>query len=359
MATSPRLPSVPPAVTRRVRQRNLAGDARAGLWARGKARRAQQAYLRAHWRLLSTAAVAMTAPTAVAALLVPGTLARGFLLGAGLAGTTGALAYWTLQVTGTAPTMMGELAEQWTAGELRQLRRRGWFSVNHVRLRAWDIDHVLVGPAGCYSLETKWSAHPWQLDPPEPRLREAARQARNNARDLRLWQDFKAAGVVDVQPVLMLWGAGTALTGVGSDELLVDGVPVVLGPASARWRAKLLFGAPTLSPSQVELAWSALDHQARRRDERDPESIPPSLVGLLTRAVLVVMAAAAGFVAAVSLLPVVDSLLIWISSCALLAAAAVPLRRHRPTRLSALAVQTGLGAAMLLVAAAAVFDTFR
>lgn len=103
----------------------------------------------------------MTAPIIVAALLVPSALARGFLLGAGLAGTAGVLACWTLQVTGTAPTMMGDLAEQWTAGKLRALRRRGWRTVNHVRLRTWDIDHVLVGPAGCYSLETKWSAHPW------------------------------------------------------------------------------------------------------------------------------------------------------------------------------------------------------
>lgn len=108
------------AVAVRRRRRELAGDGRAGVWARGNARRAQRRYLRAHWRLLALGVVAMVAPVLLVAWFIPDTFARGFLVGAGLAGVAGAVWSWVLQVTGTAPDMMGDLPEQWTAGELRR-----------------------------------------------------------------------------------------------------------------------------------------------------------------------------------------------------------------------------------------------
>ena len=86
---------------------------------------------------------------------------RGLIVGLGVAGTAGALWLWIVEATGTAPTMMGDLGEQWTAQELRRLRRSGWQVVNHVTLTAPDIDHVLVGPGGMFAIETKWSATPW------------------------------------------------------------------------------------------------------------------------------------------------------------------------------------------------------
>lgn len=206
MATSPRPSGVLPALVRRVRERELASDARAGAWARGKARRARYDYLRSHWGLLSFAALVMTAPIIVAAVLIPGALARGFLLGAGL--------------------------------------------------------------------------------------------------------------------------------------------------AVIRWRAALAIGEPRLSPEQVEQVWSALDRQARRRDDRDPEPLPPSLARLAARAML----AAAGFLAAATLLSVAGSLLLWVPGCLVLVAAAAPLRRRQRSRLAALAWQTGLGGALLLAAAVALIN---
>jgi len=179
---------------RRRRQLELAGDRRAGSWGRRKARIAQRRYLREHYRLLAIAAVALLVPVLLAALLVPSTAARYFLLGAGLTGTVGVLTVWVQQVTGTAPVMMGDLAEQWTASELRGLRRDGWRLVNQLALRAWDIDHVLIGPGGVLAVETKWSAHPWVLDPPDDRVRRAVQQAQANARDLRLWGRSRVGG---------------------------------------------------------------------------------------------------------------------------------------------------------------------
>jgi len=192
------------------RQLELAGDRRAGGWARRRARTAQRRYVRAHCRLLAAAALALLAPVLLAALLVPSTQVRYFLLGADLAGTTGVLAVWVLQVTGTGPAMMGDLAEQWTAAELRGLRRGGWRLVNQLALRPWDIDHVLIGPGGAVVVETKWSANPWVLDPPDERIRRAVRQAQGNARDLRLWGRSRAQGFAQVLPVVMLWGPGSS-----------------------------------------------------------------------------------------------------------------------------------------------------
>jgi len=85
---------------------------------------------------------------------------RAFCAGLVVAGDLGAVAFWVAQATGTASTMMGDLAEQWTASELRKLRRRGWRVLNHVMLKQRDIDHVLIGPGGVYAVETKWGPDP-------------------------------------------------------------------------------------------------------------------------------------------------------------------------------------------------------
>ncbi len=53
---------------------------------------------------------------------------------------------------------MAELAEQWTAQELRPLREHGWKLVNHVGLGPGDQDHVVVGPGAVVLIETKWAA---------------------------------------------------------------------------------------------------------------------------------------------------------------------------------------------------------
>jgi Nuclease-related domain len=121
---------------------------------------------------------------------------RGLLTGVVFTAVVGSLAFWVVQVTGTASVMMGDLGEQWTASELRRLRRDGWRVVNHVRLSAWDIDHVLVGPGGVFAVETKWSATAWRFDPFEDRILAAVRQARENAKRLGLWTDLRSLGWV-------------------------------------------------------------------------------------------------------------------------------------------------------------------
>lgn len=339
---------------RRRRERELAGDHRAGSWARGRARAAQHRYVRLHWRSLALFALVLLAPALLAAVFIPDALARGFLLGAATAGVGGALTVWVLQVTGTAPAMMGDLAEQWTASELRPLRRRGWRLVNHVRLRRWDIDHVLVGPGGALAVETKWSASPWVLKPPEERVLRAVRQARGNADDLQRWAEFRRAGVSRVQPVVVLWGSGSGQLQVPPGGLQIDGVTVVPGPAAQHWRD----GLPELvllTPAQVEVAWQGLDRHTRLRDQRDPEPLPASVGRVIGVVGGTVGCALLAVVVAAGLLTLLGSVYVWMPVCLGLVALCEPFRRRPRTRLPALGCQVGLvgmltatGAAWLL-----------
>ena len=109
----------------RWQRRQLASDQRAGIAARGRARRAQRAFARRNWRLLLLTALGMTAPTLLVLPLLPAGFLRGLLLGSALTATAGLLAFTVVQATGTAATLMGDTAEQWTASELRRLHRAG------------------------------------------------------------------------------------------------------------------------------------------------------------------------------------------------------------------------------------------
>ena len=118
----------------RSRQRRLASDRRAGAWSGAKAVRTRYEFIRRAWRLvLFPPAVAAAAAPAV--LLAPGAV-RGFLLGVVCASGLWGAAYLVETSSGAAPAFMGQMAEQWTAGELRRLRRRGWRLINGVHLRA-------------------------------------------------------------------------------------------------------------------------------------------------------------------------------------------------------------------------------
>jgi hypothetical protein len=136
----------------RLRERELAGDVRAGSWVRGQVRTDQRAFLREHWRLFTGLAALTLAFALIVCALTPSMFLKGLILGVVLAAVPGVIWSWTMQVTGSAPRMMGDEAEQWTARELRKMRRQGWRLVNQFQLALGDIDHVLIGPGGAYAV---------------------------------------------------------------------------------------------------------------------------------------------------------------------------------------------------------------
>jgi len=211
---------------------HLASDHRAGTFARQKARSAQRQYLRHHWRWLLLMYGTLAGIAYLAVAFQPNDFIRGLGCGLGLAGAAGAIVAMVIIQTGTGPTMAGDLAEQWTAQELRPLTKHRYELANHVSVDGrGDADHVLVGPGGLFVLETKWSASDWT---PDGRFFDAA-MAQVQARARNTGLQVKRLGVSSVTPVLVLWGrAGRELT-AGPGVRRKDDVYVIAGAHLQRW----------------------------------------------------------------------------------------------------------------------------
>lgn len=330
----------------RRRSRELASDRRAGEWARAKARRAQYQFIRRNWRPVTVLAAVTVLPGVAAAALLPPPVA-GFLLGVLLTSVGAAVWFLAVQATGTAPTMAGDTAEQWTAQELRRLHRKGWRLVNRVTLKHRDIDHVLIGPGGAYAIETKWTATAWRLDASDDRIRRAAIQASDNGQDLSRWHGFKSLGV-SVEPIVFLWGAGLADVASEQSVWRLHGVNVVIGARAKGWREHL--GADRLSAEQINGAWSALDVHNRKRDAFEPLNTPPSLFDMYKSGSLVAGSFTGGMLASAQFYQF-GSLWLGLFGSVLLAVAVALARRWPSLRLAAPAAAAGaISVATLVVA---------
>lgn len=326
----------------RRRIRSLASDARAGSWARGRARVAQREYVREQWRLYAGFMVGLFVVMLVVAWLMPSEFLQGLAAGAMLVAGPAILWSWTLQVTGTAPVMMGDQAEQWTANELRKLRGHGWRTVNHFALGKGDIDHVLIGPGGAYAFETKWSATQWQSDFGQARLREAVAQANANARTLRLWHPFKSRQV-PVEAIVVLWGGGVKDWPDQERIRYMDGATVLTGQALSTWAANQ--SGVALRADQIAEAWTALETQVTRRDLIDEldHPVPASLGEIATRVGLAAIFALFGFLLVGELVRFTGSSLLAVLVGVASGVPAVFLRRNGVARPAASGWLVGVG----------------
>ena len=276
---------------------------------------------------------------------------RGALVGGTFVAALGMVSFWVVQVTGTAAIMMGDLAEQWTAGALRRLQRRGWRVVNNVPLAGRNVDHLLVGPGGVFAVETKWTATAWSLDRPDPRVREAVSQVRACARTLGLWSEIKSIGVT-VRPVVFLWGGGLSQH-VHVPGLTIEGCSVVSGPHARTWSDGL--PGAVLAPAQVDRLWTAVDRLVDQRDAYEQAAIrePVSIVGLVLRFVLAMTAAAASFLACAQVLERSGSFLITAAVVFATVVGAVAL--HRAQRLAAVVWGSLFGCAVFATIVASAY----
>jgi hypothetical protein len=226
-----------------------------------------------------------------------------------------------MQATGTSPQLMGDLAEQWTASELRRMRRKGWRLVNHFRLRKGDIDHLLIGPGGAFVVETKWSSKPWTVNPPEDRVIDAVEQAERNARDVRLWARLPA-----VEAVVFLWGMDASQLPPVSR---INTAIVVAGPHAALWRTRVA-GTP-LSADQVTATLQKVDKQIRQKDPYNESltELPPSSFSMAVTAVSTLATADLGFYACAQLFRLPFALYWGAFACLALIAGARPIRNHK------------------------------
>jgi hypothetical protein len=236
--------------------------------------------MRQHWRLLLGLLGAALACSLAASMFAAGPLQRGFILGSGTVVAGGIVAALVVLVSGTAPLMMGELAEQWTAQELRPLTKRGWKLVNHFGLGHGDQDHVLVGPGGLVVVETKWGATPWDLDDCDHFFRLALDQTSRNAKQLSHWHGVAQHGRPHVEPVLVLWGAARRKLAEQPARRHSSGVVVMSGDQLQEWM--LQRRRDQLTSEQVTAIWSQVERQVNKRDafQRTARPMPRSLADL-------------------------------------------------------------------------------
>jgi hypothetical protein len=308
--------------------RRLAGDARAGSWARAKARRRQIDFLHENWRSLVALTLVAAAFIGGLAYFAPAGFVRGLTVGVLGTALVGALFVLTLEVTGTAATRMGGTAEQWTASELRPLRRSGWRLMNHYMLGD-EIDHLLIGPAGVVVAETKWSRSQWRLDPPDHYAREALTQVKDAARQVGLWSEVRRAGCV-VRPVLFLWSAEQKTSNEDKPRLtFIDGVSVVQGRRAAKaWRERVEAAVALLPGDTIDtLANAAIEHLTDRDlHEATRNREPPSMDRLLQTTFGCFVAGIGGIL---SILEPLSHRLYWLAAAVGAAGIALGLYVHR------------------------------
>ena len=171
--------AIPVRLRDRHRRAQLASDRRAGTHSRREVRALQRRWLRRHWMPIVL--------VAVLAIVMAGFInvfvwqpAAPYAIGALLASAAWWVYTMMLETGGVTPKRSGITAEQWTADELRKLRK-GWWVVNHVMLVNSDVDHVLLGPGGFLAVETKFRSD-WGNG--MQNLESMARTAHNSAHDV-------------------------------------------------------------------------------------------------------------------------------------------------------------------------------
>jgi hypothetical protein len=340
-------------LTRR-RAQHLASDRRAGWTARVSVRERHRQAVSSHWRLLALLAAGLLVLFSVAAVFANGPLQRGVIIGTGVTFTACALGALVVLTSGSAPLMMGELAEQWTAQELRPLREHGWKLVNHFGLGPGDQDHVVVGPGGVVLVETKWGGTPWDVDAGDEFFRRALEQTARNARQLALWHGVAKHGRPAVEAVLVVWGPAARKLREHPIRRHDSGVVVMSGDQLRDWMHRR--GRDRLDTSQVDSVVDEIDRHLVRRDERERliRPMPRSLTEMVQATVVGLGIAATGFVLTSWLLRLVESLVVWLGVGLALFGASELVRRRSRWRWQARTFQFAFGGLYLLTAVAVV-----
>ena len=189
--------------------------------------------------------------------------------------------------SGVAATFVSAVAEEWTAADLRRLRRRGWQLINGLKfVDQSDIDHVVIGSAGLLVIETKWSSEWWDTSAENgflaQRVHEAVVQVARDAKQIygSLGDVRRGAPPRDalMRPVVVLHSAaiGPGSPGPGWREYSFEDwrVTVVHGPYLRKWLASL--DGDLLGQAEIERLWSTLDKKVRGYESRPGKAPRPT-----------------------------------------------------------------------------------
>ena len=198
----------------RVSIEHVEGDA--GRFARTRFVNRRRAWRRRFWWVFPLVFILPIAIELPIALITQAPNA-GFWVGVGLgAGAAAALVLFDSPPAHIERWRIGSDGEKATARQLRPLLRQGWTLFNDVGTEHGNIDHVLIGPAGVFMLESKRlggrvTVEPrklvvrWHEDPNDGYENQSiARRARAAAFDIH--SHLSVAGVEAwVQAVVVLW----------------------------------------------------------------------------------------------------------------------------------------------------------
>jgi len=220
----------------------LQSGRRPGTYAKERFRHGARAWRRRVLRAPQVGLVAAATVTLAGGLLVEGVakLVFGFV--------AGAFAMALVALRDLIPPHVERWRRGWegerrTGRVLRTLERRGWFVVHDVELpdESANLDHVVVGDAGVFLLETKSYAGECSLhddalrivlpdDPSEPpRTRRLGPRIRRAAADLKGRIQTETGDRVWVHAVVVLWAA------FPQGIAVVDGVVYLHGSHLAEW----------------------------------------------------------------------------------------------------------------------------
>lgn len=240
----------------RRRQRELASDWRSGAWSRRQIRASERQWMRRNWKVVSLLGGVFGSVAAIAQLTLHPAFLRPYVVTALVVSCAWLVHHVMVITSGVAGKLAGILGETWTNDELRGLRRSGWRVVNHVMLVRRDVDHVLLGPAGFFVVDSKVRSE-WRDS--RRSAAEFASLAKDDARSIagRIGRPRETVGAI-----VALWGGGIATL-----EPAAFTVGDVTFCAGTLLRAHLeSLPHLDLTPAELQAAFQELDGYVRRRD---------------------------------------------------------------------------------------------
>jgi hypothetical protein len=215
-----------------------------GNYARRMAAELRWDLIRHNWQLVSLLALAglviSAGVTALTSILF-NSQAASFAAGVFL--TASIWLAWDLidRESGARSYAAGAGGEALTATALNRLQR---CQVLHgLKFYGFDIDHVVISSGGIAAVETKWTARKVDVSSTsnDRQFGEDLQDATRGANKISLYLRRSAKlEKVEVQPVLIMWGAG--LEDLPGGRTNVDGVEVLIGRQAKEWRSTFLTG---------------------------------------------------------------------------------------------------------------------
>ena len=234
-------------------------------WSQRQIKERRKAF-RKHWPFLTGVVLALCLMTA----MLPYVFLRDRQIPAWMLGPIVIVAsFWAMrpQLDGTYQLQSGIDAEGWTSTDLKKALGTGWYVVDGISFgERGDVDHVVVGPAGVFAVESKYTDSTQASRSGRSMIRTWIDQSYDNARRVRLLLKYNYGQEIDVDALVV--ASGTEFMTLPTE---VEDVDVVrrrnLGKRTSVWR-----GMPrVLSTEQVESIRAALlDWRGIRQDfERD------------------------------------------------------------------------------------------